>query len=146
MLPFHSHESLLTQVPMLHCGHRPCNLATCSKALTPAGASIRPEIRKIRPVPRRITRKAYEGKPTETSVTGEMQRPASYQPHVLLAKSDESTLRVEELLLQTCGYTGESCVQSAGGHSFSRSACPAACIVHNTLLAVALRKCVTPAQ
>ena len=77
---------------------------------------------------------------------GEMLRSASYQPHVLLADSDESTLRVEELLLQTCGYRGESCVQSAGGCPFSRSACPAACIVHNTLHAVALRKCVTPAQ
>ena len=79
-------------------------------------------------------------------MTGEMQRPASYQPHVLLAESDESTLRVEELLLQTCGYRGELCVQSAGGHLPLHSPCPAACIVHDTLLAVALRKCVTPAQ
>ena len=44
----------------------------------------------------------------ETSVMGEMLRSASYQPHVLLAESDESTLRVEEHLLQTCGYTGKS--------------------------------------
>ena len=46
MLSLPSHESLLTQVPMLHCEHRPSNLAACSKALTPAGANIRPEIRK----------------------------------------------------------------------------------------------------
>lgn len=26
-----SHKSLLTQVPMLHCEHRPCNLTKCSK-------------------------------------------------------------------------------------------------------------------
>lgn len=37
---------------------------------------------------------------------GEMLRSASYQPHVLLAEGDESTLRVEEQLLQTCGYRG----------------------------------------
>ena len=77
---------------------------------------------------------------------GEMLGSASYQPHVLLAESDESTLRVEEHLLQTCGYRGESCDYSARGHSLSRSACPAACMVHDMLLAVALRKCVTPAQ
>lgn len=77
---------------------------------------------------------------------GEMLRSASYQPHVLLAESDESALRVEEHLLQSCGYRGESCVQGAGGHLLSRCACPAICTVHNTLLAVALRKCVTPAQ
>ena len=76
----------------------------------------------------------------------DMLRSASYQPHILLVDSDETTLRVEEHLLQTCGYTGESCVLSARGHPVSRSACPRACLVRHTLRAVALRKCVTPAQ